>query len=61
MPALKAIEDLKARRLHAGWEKLEKYGVIKEVTGGVELRERAVKQHLETLRTSTSKEWTRIA
>ena len=30
VPALKAaIEDLKAGRLHAGWEKLEKYGVIK--------------------------------
>ena len=51
VPALKAaIEDLKAGRLQAGWEKLEHYGVIKEVTDGVELRERAVEQHLEALR-----------
>jgi hypothetical protein len=33
VPALKAaIEDLKADRLQAGWEKLERHGVIKEVT-----------------------------
>jgi ATP-dependent exoDNAse (exonuclease V) alpha subunit len=52
VPALKAaIEDLKAGRLQAGWEKLEHYGVIKEVTDNVELRERAVEQHLEALRT----------
>jgi ATP-dependent exoDNAse (exonuclease V) alpha subunit len=51
VPALKAaIEDLKAGRLQAGWEKLEHYGVIKEVTDGVELRERAVEQHLEARR-----------
>jgi AAA domain/TrwC relaxase len=51
VPALKAaIEDLKAGRLQAGWEKLEHYGVIKEVTDGVELRKRAVEQHLEALR-----------
>ena len=51
VPALKAvIEDLKAGRLQAGWEKLEQRGVIKEVTDGVELRERAVEQHLEALR-----------
>jgi AAA domain len=51
VPALKAaIEDLKAGRLQAGWEKLEHYGVIKEVTDSVELRERAVEQHLEALR-----------
>src|ERR1700736_6626649 len=51
VPALKAaIEDLKAGRLQAGWGKLEHYGVIKEVTDGVELRERAVEQHLEALR-----------
>ncbi len=32
-PALKiAIEDLKAGRLQAGWEKLKHFGVIKEVT-----------------------------
>jgi ATP-dependent exoDNAse (exonuclease V) alpha subunit len=43
VPALKAaIEDLKAGRLPAGWEKLEQHGVIKEVTDGVELREKAV-------------------
>jgi hypothetical protein len=43
VPALKVtIEDLKAGRLEAGWDKLEHYGVIKEVTDGVELRERAV-------------------
>jgi hypothetical protein len=48
VPALKAaIEDLKAGRLQAGWEKLEHHGVIKEVTDGVELRQRAVEQHLE--------------
>ena len=47
VPALKAaIEDLKAGRLQAGWEKLEHHGVIKEVTDDVELRERAVEQHL---------------
>jgi conjugative relaxase-like TrwC/TraI family protein len=40
VPALKAaIEDLKAGRLKAGWEKLEHHGVIKEVTDGVELRQ----------------------
>jgi hypothetical protein len=51
VPALKAaIEDLKAGRLQAGWEKLEHYGVIKEVTDGLELRQRAVEQHLEALR-----------
>ena len=51
VPALKAaIEDLKVGRLQAGWEKLEHYGVIKEVTDGVELRERAVEQHLEAWR-----------
>jgi hypothetical protein len=51
VPALKAaIEDLKAGRLQAGWEKLEHHGVIKEVTDGVELRERAVEQHLEAWR-----------
>ena len=51
VPALKAaIEDLKAGRLQAGWEKLERHGVIKEVTDGVELREKAVDQHLEALR-----------
>jgi ATP-dependent exoDNAse (exonuclease V) alpha subunit len=51
VPALKAaIEDLKAGRLQAGWEKLEYHGVIKEVTDSVELRERAVEQHLEALR-----------
>jgi len=50
-PALKAaIEDLKAGRLQEGWEKLEHYGVIKEVIDDVELRERAVEQHLEALR-----------
>src|ERR1700674_1451504 len=39
VPALKAaIEDLKADRLQAGWEKLEHYGVIKEVTDGLEPR-----------------------
>jgi hypothetical protein len=31
VPALKAaIEDLKADRLQAGWEKLERHGVIRE-------------------------------
>jgi conjugative relaxase-like TrwC/TraI family protein len=51
VPALKAaIEDLKAGRLQAGWEKLEHYGVIKEITDGLELRQRAVEQHLEALR-----------
>jgi len=39
VPALKAaIEDLKAGRLQAGWEKLEHHGVIKEVTDGEALR-----------------------
>jgi ATP-dependent exoDNAse (exonuclease V) alpha subunit len=48
VPALKAaIEDLKAGRLQEGWEKLEHYGVIIEVIDDVELRERAVEQHLE--------------
>src|SRR6516162_9141240 len=43
VPALKAaIEDLKADRLQAGWDKLERHGVIKEVIDG----ERAVEQHL---------------
>ena len=38
VPALKAaIEDLKAGRLQAGWEKLEHFGVIKEVVDDVEL------------------------
>ena len=51
MPALKAaIEDLKAGRLQAGWEKLEHFGVIKEVVDDVELHQRAVEQHLEALR-----------
>ena len=51
VPALKAaIEDLKAGRLQAGWEKLEHFGVIKEVIDDVELRQRAVEQHLEALR-----------
>ena len=51
MPALKAaIEDLKAGRLQAGWEKLEHFGVIKEVGDDVELLQRAVEQHLEALR-----------
>src|SRR5260370_41472611 len=45
-----AIEGLDGGRLQGGWEKLERYGVIKEVTDGVELRERAVEQHLEALR-----------
>ena len=45
-----AIEDLKAGRLQAGWEKLEHHGVIKEVTDGEALRERAVEQHLKALR-----------
>jgi ATP-dependent exoDNAse (exonuclease V) alpha subunit len=51
VPALKAaIEDLKAGRLQAGWEKLEHHGVIKEVTDGVELRQRAVEEHLKAIR-----------
>ncbi len=51
VPALKAaIEDLKADRLQAGWEKLEHFGVIKEVVDDAALRERAVEQHLEALR-----------
>ena len=51
VPALKAaIEDLKAGRLQAGWEKLEHYGVIKEVIDEVELFQRAVEQHLVALR-----------
>jgi AAA domain/TrwC relaxase len=51
VPALKAaIEDLKAGRLQAGWEKLEHFGVIKEVVDEVELLQRAVEQHLEALR-----------
>jgi hypothetical protein len=51
VPALKtAIEDLKAGRFRAGWEKLDRYGVIKEVTDDVALRERAVEQHLEARR-----------
>jgi hypothetical protein len=51
VPALKAaIEDLKAGRLQAGWEKLEHFGVIKEVVDDVELLQRAVEQHLEALR-----------
>ena len=51
VPALKAaIEDLKAGRLQAGWEKLERHGVIKEVTDSEALREKAVEQHLKALR-----------
>jgi AAA domain len=51
VPALKAaIEDLKRGRLENGWEKLERHGVIKEVIDGLELRERAVEQHLKALR-----------
>jgi hypothetical protein len=51
MPALKAaIEDLKTDRLRAGWDKLERHGVIKEVIDGEALRERAVEQHLKALR-----------
>jgi conjugative relaxase-like TrwC/TraI family protein len=51
VPALKAaIEDLKADRLQAGWEKLERHGVIKEVINVESLRERAVEQHLRALR-----------
>ena len=51
VPALKAaIEDLKAGRLESGWEKLERHGVIKEVTDDEALRERAVEQHLAALR-----------
>jgi hypothetical protein len=50
-PALKAaIEDLKAGRLENGWDKLERNGVIKEVTDGEALRRRAVEQHLEAVR-----------
>jgi ATP-dependent exoDNAse (exonuclease V) alpha subunit len=50
-PALKAaIEDLKAGRLENGWDKLERHGVIKEVTDGEALRRRAVEQHLQALR-----------
>jgi hypothetical protein len=41
---------LKAGRLQAGWEKLEHYGVIKEITDSETLRERAVEQHLKALR-----------
>ena len=51
VPALKAaIEDLKADRLQAGWEKLERHGVIKEVTDVEARRQRAVEQHLKALR-----------
>jgi ATP-dependent exoDNAse (exonuclease V) alpha subunit len=51
VPALKAaIEDLKADRLQAGWEKLEHFGVIKEVVDDLELHQRAVEQHLGALR-----------
>jgi ATP-dependent exoDNAse (exonuclease V) alpha subunit len=51
VPALKAaIEDLKAGRLQVGWEKLEHFGVIKEVVDDVALLQRAVEQHLEPLR-----------
>jgi conjugative relaxase-like TrwC/TraI family protein len=51
VPALKAaIEDLKAGRLQADWEKLEHFGVIKEVVDEVKLLQRAVEQHLEALR-----------
>jgi conjugative relaxase-like TrwC/TraI family protein len=51
VPALKAaIEDLKAGRLQAAWEKLERFGVIKEVVDDVELLQSAVEQHLEALR-----------
>src|SRR5262249_21338700 len=53
VPALKAaIEDLKAGRLENGWDKLERHGVINEVTDGEALRRRAVEQHLEALRAS---------
>jgi ATP-dependent exoDNAse (exonuclease V) alpha subunit len=46
VPALKAaIEDLKAGRLENGWEKLERHGVIKEFTDGVELRESSRAAH----------------
>jgi len=48
LPALKAaIEDLKADRLQAGWNKLERHGVVKEVIDCEKLRERAVEQHLK--------------
>ena len=51
LPALKAaIEDLKAGRLRAGWDKLEHHGVIKEITDGEALRKTAVEQHLEAIR-----------
>jgi hypothetical protein len=51
VPVLKAaIEDPKADRLQAGWDKLERHGVIKEVTDVEALRERAVEQHLKALR-----------
>ena len=51
VPALKAaIEDLKVGRLQAGWEKLERYGAVEEITDSIELREIAVEQHLKALR-----------
>ena len=51
VPALKAaIEDLKAGQLQPGWEKLEHFGVIKEVIDEVEWHQRAVEQHLKALR-----------
>src|ERR1700722_6732765 len=51
VPTLQAaIEDLKAGRLQAGWEKLEHFGVIKEVIDDVELHQKAVEQHLQALR-----------
>jgi conjugative relaxase-like TrwC/TraI family protein len=52
VPALKAaIEDLKAGRLEHGWQKLEKHGVIKELSDAEELRKGAAEQHLAGLRT----------
>jgi conjugative relaxase-like TrwC/TraI family protein len=55
VPALKAaIEDLKAGRLEHGWQKLEKHGVIKELSDAEELRKGAAEQHLAGLRTGKS-------
>jgi conjugative relaxase-like TrwC/TraI family protein len=55
VPTLKAaIEDLKANRLENGWQKLERYGVIKEFSDAAELRKRAVEQHLAGLRAGKS-------
>jgi conjugative relaxase-like TrwC/TraI family protein len=54
-PALKAaIEDLKAGRLENGWDKLERHGVIEQITDVEALRQKAVEQHLEALRTGKS-------